>query len=232
MREIALLAGRIPGRESYPADIFYQHSHLVERAGNFNEKRGKGSITLLPVIETDIENFTSLIPTNVMSMTDGHLLFSAKLRSQGHYPAIEIDHSVTRVGRQTQKFIHKVLSDRIRSLLAEYHEVERFSHFGTELTGQTLLTIKRGKVTELLIRQDSLTYIKPEVQIMLLSLIFTGFFDDKDTNFVLKFKNEIIKQLSSENNMDLVKTIDTMTLEDLIEKLKTKHKNLEEKCRP
>jgi len=142
MREISLLAGRIPGRESYPADIFYQHSHLVERAGNFSDKKGKGSITLLPVIETDLESFSSLIPTNVMSMTDGHLLFSASLRAQGQYPAIEIDRSVTRVGRQTQKFIHKVLSDRIRSLLADFHELQRFSRFGTELTGQTQLIIK------------------------------------------------------------------------------------------
>jgi len=94
MREISLLAGRIPGRESYPADIFYQHSHLVERAGNFSDKKGKGSITLLPVIETDLESFSSLIPTNVMSMTDGHLLFSASLRAQGQYPAIEIDRSI------------------------------------------------------------------------------------------------------------------------------------------
>ncbi|OGG03427.1 hypothetical protein A2W14_05305 [Candidatus Gottesmanbacteria bacterium RBG_16_37_8] len=232
MREIALLAGRIPGRESYPADIFYQHSHLVERAGNFNEKLGKGSITLLPVIETDIENFTSLIPTNVMSMTDGHLLFSALLRAQGQYPAIEVDRSVTRVGRQTQKFIHKVLSDRIRSLLADFHELQRFSRFGTELTGQTQLIIKRGKITDELIRQEALTYIPPQAQIMLLSLVFSGFFDEKDITWVKKFKETVIKELDAQSFKEIKDAIEKDTLEDLIEKLKSKHKILEDKCQP
>lgn len=231
LREISLLAGRTPGRESYPADIFFQHSHLVERAGNFNSNCGKGAITLLPVIETDIENFTSLIPTNVMSMTDGHLLFSAQLRSQGQYPAIVIDRSVTRVGRQTQKFIHKVLSDRIRSLLAEYHELERYSRFGAELSGQTQLTIKRGKVTEELIRQDTLTFIHPQVQILLLTLVFTGFFDNKDITFVKSNKVTIIKELAGENFNTLKQEIEKITLEDLIEKLKLKFNLLEEKCR-
>ena len=165
-------------------------------------------------------------------MTDGHLLFSTLLRSQGQYPAIEIDRSVTRVGRQTQKFIHKVLSDRIRSLLAEFHELERFSRFGTELTGQTQLIIKRGKITEILIRQNTLTFIRPEVQIMLLSLVFTGFFDDKDITFVKQFKDKIISLLGSDSFKEIAGAIDTVTLEDLIEKLKIKHKNLEDICRP
>ncbi|OGG05484.1 hypothetical protein A3D05_01470 [Candidatus Gottesmanbacteria bacterium RIFCSPHIGHO2_02_FULL_40_24] len=232
MREISLLAGRIPGRESYPADIFYQHSHLVERAGNFSDKKGKGSITLLPVIETDLESFSSLIPTNVMSMTDGHLLFSASLRAQGQYPAIEIDRSVTRVGRQTQKFIHKVLSDRIRSLLADFHELQRFSRFGTELTGQTQLIIKRGKITEELIRQDTLTYIPPSVQILLLSLVFSGFFDEKDINWVKQYKQLIIKELAGTTAKKISESIDKIELDVLIENLKSLHKELENKCQP
>lgn len=231
LREIYLLSGRIPGRESYPADIFFQHSHLVERAGSFNEKYNKGAITLLPVIETDIENFTNLIPTNVMSMTDGHILFSASLRAQGQYPAIEPDRSVTRVGRQTQTFIHKVLSDRIRSLIADYHELERYGRFGSELTAQTQMVIKRGKITEELLKQDPLAYVDPEIQIMMLSLVFSGYFDEKDVEFVRQNKNIIIKTLSENNTFREIRAkIKSVELDPLITDLKNKHSILETAC--
>ncbi|OGG02457.1 hypothetical protein A2W14_06135, partial [Candidatus Gottesmanbacteria bacterium RBG_16_37_8] len=147
LREIGLLSGRVPGRESYPADIFFAQSHLVERAGNFNANWGNASITLLPVIETDLENFTALIPTNIMSMTDGHILFSASLRSQGQYPSIEPDLSVTRVGHQTQRPLHKFLADKIRSLIADYHELERYGRFGSELTPETQRLLKLGMIS-------------------------------------------------------------------------------------
>lgn len=201
-REISLLAGRVPGRESYPADIFYQHSSIVERAGCFNELYGGGSITLLPTIVTSVENFTSLIPTNVMSMTDGHILFTSNLRAQGIYPAIEVDRSVTRVGRQTQTFIHKVLSDKIRSLLADYHELERYGRFGSELSGETQKTITRGRAAEELIRQDTQSPVSPEVQILMLALVFTGFFDKKPLSEVRVRKFAIQKVLATSNPFD------------------------------
>lgn len=230
-REISLLAGRIPGRESYPADIFYQHSSIVERAGNFNDHFQKGSITLLPVVETNIENFTSLIPTNVMSMTDGHILFSAGLRAQGIYPAIEPDRSVTRVGRQTQTFIHKVLSDRVRSLLAEYHELERFGRFGSELSRETQLKIKHGKVVEELLKQEPMTSIAPEVQILLLSLVYSGFFDTRDVEFVRENKQIVIQTLQSNSYKNLLDAIKTVKLDELIVQLKGQLKPLEEVCK-
>lgn len=197
LREMSLLAGRTPGRESYPADIFYQHSRLVERAGNFNQFEGSGNITMLPVIETDLENFTSLIPTNVMSMTDGHTLFTSALRSQGQYPAIDPDRSVTRVGRQTQTLMHKILSDKVRSLLAEYHELEKFSQFGSELTGDTQRKLKRGKVAEILIRQKERQYIKPTTQIIFLSLLFAGFYDKKEEDVIRVKKDALIEEITN-----------------------------------
>jgi F-type H+-transporting ATPase subunit alpha len=196
-REISLLAGRVPGRESYPADIFYQHSSLVERAGSFNEHYKNGTITLLPTIVTSAENFTNLIPTNVMSMTDGHILFTANLRAQGIYPAIETDRSVTRVGRQTQMFIHKVLSDKIRSLLADYHEMERYGRFGSELSGETQKTIARGKITEELIRQQEQSPIDAPVQILMLTLVFTGFYDTKSIADLREKKGVLYKTLGT-----------------------------------
>jgi F-type H+-transporting ATPase subunit alpha len=229
------LAGRIPGRESYPADIFYQHSSIVERAGNFNEHYGNGSITMLPTIETPIENFTALIPTNVMSMTDGHILFSANLRAQGIYPAIEVDRSVTRVGRQTQTFIHKVLSDRVRSLLAEYHELERYGRFGSELSAATQLKIKQGKIVEELLKQEPQTAITPEVQIMYLSLVFTGFFDKRDTEAIRGDKAKILTVLAEQKQYQALAVYiksKEAKLDDLIEKLKGEFKALEEVCSP
>ena len=231
LREIALLSGRIPGRESYPADIFYQHSHLVERAGNFNENLGGGSITLLPVVEVDMDNFTGLIPTNVMSMTDGHLFFSASLRSHGYYPSIEMDRSVTRVGRQTQPLIYKVLADRIRQLLANFHELEKYSRFGSELSPDSQLIIKRGSSVSLLLKQEPLQKIEYHIQLLLLALIFTGFFDSKELDFVLKNKEKIINVLSTneffKNFQEKIKKID---IDSLINEFKTNLNILENAC--
>lgn len=224
LREIGLLSGRVPGRESYPADIFYAHSHLVERAGNFNRKWGNASITLLPVIETDLENFTALIPTNIMSMTDGHILFSSQLRSQGQYPAIEPDRSVTRVGHQTQRPLHKILADKIRSLISEYHELERFGRFGSELTPETQRLLKSGSIALELLKQEQMLRIEPNIQILLLSLLFTPFFDDKDLEFVKTNKIKIIKYLDGSAEFKLIgEKILTISLETLIESL---NKNL------
>lgn len=231
LREIGLLSDRVPGRESYPADIFYSHSQLVERAGNFNENLGNGSITLIPVVETEIESFTNLIPTNVMSMTDGHLFFSSAIRAQGIYPAIDIDRSVTRVGRQTQPFIFKVLADMLRTLLANYHELERYSRFGSELTAESQLTIKRGTITIELLRQETTQMIDQEIQIMLLALIFTGFFDDKDVEFVTSKKQIILNTLKSGDVFHkIVSEIRKMNIDTLIKNLKDTVPILTEAC--
>lgn len=226
-REINLLAGRVPGRESYPADIFYQHSSQMERAGMFNDQLANGSITFLPVIETNIENFTNLIPTNVMSITDGHILFSAALRSQGTYPAIEPDRSVTRVGRQTQMFIHKILSDKIRSLLADYHELEKYARFGSELSVETQKKIKRGKIAEELIKQSPLTPLSPGVQIMMLTLIFTGIFDKSEVDDIHANKNALIEILKKPPFQEIGDSINDRKFDELVEYLKNNAASVE-----
>jgi len=199
IREMTLLAGRIPGRESYPADIFYQHSHLLERGGNFNALHKGGSITMLPVIETALESFSNLIPTNIMSITDGHIMFSSSLYATGTYPAVQVDKSVTRVGRQTQIFIHKVLSDKVRSLMANYREMERYASFGSELTPETMKTIKRGKVLEELLKQAPLSPIPWEVQIVYLALVFTGVFDEIQMDILMSKKKALIELIKTDN---------------------------------
>ncbi|MCR4263852.1 MAG: hypothetical protein NUV98_04010, partial [Candidatus Roizmanbacteria bacterium] len=143
LREIALIGEQVPGRESYPGNIFNQHARLIERAGNFTrDNAGKSvSITLLPVIGVISENIGSYVTTNLMAMTDGHMLFSSELSAAGSYPSVDTAGSVTRVGRQTQHPLLRALSDRIRALLARYEEVRSYSRFGSELTQNTLMTL-------------------------------------------------------------------------------------------
>ncbi len=139
---------------------------------------------------------------------------------------------MTRVGRQTQIFIHKILSDRIRSLLAEFHELERYARFGSELSGETQLKIKRGKITEELLKQDPLTSIRHPVQILLLTLVFTGFFDKKNVDEVKSTKGKLVSVLSGTAPYnEMADNIESFALDDLVTKLTEHNQELEEKCR-
>lgn len=197
-REISLLGEMPPGRESYPGDIFYQHSHLVERAGNFLPEAGGGSITALPVIELNMMDFTTLIPTNLMSMTDGHLLFRSKLRAQGQSPAIDISLSVSRVGRQTQDNVSNLISSKIRELLSQAEDLETISRFSSELSTETQLTLRRRDIILEFLKQEPLTAVPKQIQLILMALPFTTFFQDKNKNFAEKYRETIIKAFLKE----------------------------------
>lgn len=183
LREIALLSGRVPGRESYPGDMFFQQARLLERGGYFNKTVGDGSITILSVLETSIEDISNLVSTNLISATDGHLFFSPLLRSEGYFPAIISDQSVTRVGRQTQSLLATQLSIKARSLLAEYERQRRYGQFGAQLSKETRDTIAQGKIMYEFLEQEPMVSMPLEVQIVLLSLVFTTFFHEKETVF-------------------------------------------------
>lgn len=231
LREIGLLSGRIPGRESYPADIFYQHSHVIERAGSFNKNFGSGSITMLPVIETDMENSTNLVPTNLMSATDGHLLFLASLKAQGQYPGIDPERSVTRVGRQTQPLLHKEIAGRIRTLLADFAELQRYGSFGPELSHETQMKIRKGIIAGELIRQEPLEKIELWVQISLLGLLFSSFFEDRDPTFLQKYRGTILKTLGEYSDIKEMLQADTTDYASFMKKLEEKVPILGEKCK-
>lgn len=192
-REIALLGNKAPGRESYPGDIFYQHAHLLERAGNFLPGFGGGSITALPVNELNLNDFTTLIPTNLMSMTDGHLLFKAGLHSQGQTPAIDISLSVSRVGRQTQDRVSNLLSTKIRQILSEAADLETVSRFSSELPPETQLILQRRDQIMELLKQEPLTATPKPIQVILLALPFTSFLKDKNRIFLERHK-KILEQ--------------------------------------
>lgn len=188
-REISLLAGKAPGRESYPGDIFYQHARLLERAGRYNKAAGGGSITALPVIELNLIDFTGFTPTNLMAITDGHLLFKSNLYSKNQRPAIDIPLSVSRVGRQTQKLVNSLLSRRVRQTLAQADNLETISRFSGELPAATQLILRQKSLIEEVIRQEDLTFIPLEIQTILLGLIYTTWLADERSS--LSGKNEI-----------------------------------------
>ncbi len=192
-REISLIAKRAPGRDSYPGDIFYQHAHLMERGGNF---LNGCSITVLPEIELDLNDFSTYIPTNLMGMTDGHLLFKSALLAQGYNPAIDTTLSVTRVGRQTQNRVQELLSTLIRQTLARASQLETLSQFSFELPPETQALFKQATQIRELLKQPSGAFISKEVQTVLLALPFTHYLTEKDLDYVEKNKTEIMDKFA------------------------------------
>ncbi len=214
-REISLLSNKAPGKESYPGDTFYQHSHLLERAGRFNKLAGGGSITTLPVVELNLSDFTTLIPTNLMSMTDGHLLFKSNMYSRGQRPAVDISLSVSRVGRQTQDRVSNLLSSRVRYLLSEAADLETISRFSSELPLETQSILRRRDQIMELLKQDPLTANIKQIQLILLALPFTSFLQDKNKSFIEKNKKSIIEAFLKDLNLvKITKSVDRLKTDD------------------
>ena len=232
-REISLLLGRAPGRESYPGDIFYQHAHLMERAGKFKDEFGGGSITALPVIELNLSDFTTFIPTNLMSITDGHLLFRSSLHNKGQRPAIDLSLSVSRVGRQTQGVVQNLLSRRLRQVLAQAEELETVSRFSSELPAETQLILHQKGMIEEMMKQDMLTSIPKEVQVAVLGLVFTSFLHDKDSDFIRKYKDKLVQTFTNDPKIvsSVTSRITTMQSDqELIQALEKVVPELKEIC--
>lgn len=193
LREIALLEGNLPGRESYPGDIFYKQAQLIERAGNFVNK---GSITLFPLLQTDIESTTDLIITNIMGTTDGHFAFSPELYARGIFPPVLEEESVTRVGKHTQSVVQKQLSTAIVSLLADAKEQERYTQFGTQVSDSTQEVINMGASLRALLNQNEKENLDIETQTILLSLVFTSLSSGKETSFFVKNQSALSKAIA------------------------------------
>ncbi len=232
-REISLLGNQSPGRESYPGDIFYQHAHLLERAGRYNMRHGGGSITAIPVIEINSNNYSSYIATNLMSMTDGHLLFNSALHNQGMRPAIDIALSVSRVGRQTQNRVHNALAQKIREVIAQALQFETLSRFSSELPPETQLILNQKQQIDILLRQDNFAYLSPQMQSALLSLVFTSYMHGMNHEATLANKNKITNTFISHPTFKAF--IDQFnsykSIEDLISALEAQSKQLDEAVR-
>ena len=230
LREINLLKGLLPGRESYPGDLFYQQAHLMERGGRFSDDIGGGSITILPVLKTDIESYSDLLSTNLIACTDGHLSCSSALYRQGNYPSIVTEESVTRVGRNTQTYVQKQLSVKVVSVLAEYKKQQEYTKFGTQTSEYTERILHQGKLLKNMLKQDSHNYLPIEVQVMFLCLAFTEFLDEREEEFLQRNKDAILEVLKEDENFKEIRQMveQEIELEDFISNLEQKTPILEE----
>lgn len=205
-RELSLLLRRPPGREAYPGDVFYLHSRLLERAARLNDKAGGGSLTALPIIETQANDMSAYIPTNVISITDGQIYLEAGLFYAGFRPAINIGLSVSRVGGAAQIKAMKQTAGTLRVDLAQYRELESFSQFASELDEATRNQLHRGEKLMELLKQHHFSPMTVEEQVVVLFCGVKGLLDDIDTNKIQKFEKEFLRYMKTEKN-DLMEDI-------------------------
>jgi F-type H+-transporting ATPase subunit alpha len=176
-RELSLLLRRPPGREAFPGDIFYIHSRMLERATHLNRERGGGSMTALPIIETEAQNISAYIPTNLISITDGQIVLSPSLFELGVLPAVDVGQSVSRVGGKAQRPAYRAVAGDLKLAYAQFEELETFARFGARLDKETRLSIEHGKRVRACLRQSEFTPVSVPAQIAILLALNAALFD-------------------------------------------------------
>lgn len=189
-REISLLLRRPPGREAYPGDVFYLHSRLLERAARLNEENGGGSLTALPIIETQAGDVSAYIPTNVISITDGQIYLETDLFYRGIRPALNVGLSVSRVGSSAQTKAMKKVAGKLRLDLAQFRELEAFAQFATDLDPQTRSQIERGRRTTELLKQPQYHPLPFEQQVAIIYAVINGFLDKVAVDQVVAWEHK------------------------------------------
>ncbi len=213
-RQMSLLLRRPPGREAYPGDVFYLHSRLLERAAKLNEDNGAGSLTALPVIETQANDVSAYIPTNVISITDGQIFLETNLFFQGIRPAVNVGLSVSRVGSAAQIKAMKQVAGSIKGELAQYREMAAFAQFGSDLDASTQRLLNRGaRLTELL-KQAQFSPLKTEEQVAVIYAGVSGYLDKVDVSKVGKFEQGLLAHMRSEGKAILATIRDEKQLSD------------------
>ncbi|ANT48883.1 MULTISPECIES: F0F1 ATP synthase subunit alpha [Mesorhizobium] len=196
-RQMSLLLRRPPGREAYPGDVFYLHSRLLERAAKLNDDNGNGSLTALPIIETQANDVSAYIPTNVISITDGQIFLETNLFFQGIRPAVNVGLSVSRVGSSAQIKAMKQVAGSIKGELAQYREMAAFAQFGSDLDAATQRLLNRGsRLTELL-KQPQFSPLKVEEQVAVIFAGVNGYLDKLAINQVGKFEHGLLSHMRS-----------------------------------
>ncbi|MEJ8569839.1 F0F1 ATP synthase subunit alpha [Microbaculum marinum] len=194
-RQMSLLLRRPPGREAYPGDVFYLHSRLLERAAKMNAENGSGSLTALPVIETQANDVSAYIPTNVISITDGQIFLETDLFYQGVRPALNVGLSVSRVGSSAQIKAMKQVAGKIKGELAQYREMAAFAQFGSDLDATTQRLLNRGaRLTELL-KQPQFSPLKVEEQVVVIYAGVNGYLDNHPVSAVRKFEEDLLRHI-------------------------------------
>jgi len=231
-RQMSLLLRRPPGREAYPGDVFYLHSRLLERAAKLNDDQGGGSLTALPIIETQAGDVSAYIPTNVISITDGQIFLETELFNQGIRPAVNVGLSVSRVGSAAQTKAMKKVAGSIKLELAQYREMAAFAQFGSDLDASTQKLLNRGsKLTELL-KQDQYAPMPVAQQVIAVFSGVRGFLDDVELSDIKNIEKQIYEQVKS-SNPEIIESINSTgkleeemdkKLTSVIEKFKTNNK--------
>ncbi|MEM7634935.1 MAG: F0F1 ATP synthase subunit alpha [Pseudomonadota bacterium] len=207
-RQMSLLLRRPPGREAYPGDVFYLHSRLLERSAKLNEDNGSGSLTALPIIETQANDVSAYIPTNVISITDGQIFLETDLFYQGIRPAVNVGLSVSRVGSSAQIKAMKQVAGKIKGELAQYREMAAFAQFGSDLDASTQRLLNRGaRLTELL-KQPQFSPLKTEEQVVVIYAGVNGYLDDIAVNQVGEFEDGLLR-LVRDSHADLLESLRT-----------------------
>ena len=220
-RQMSLLLRRPPGREAYPGDVFYLHSRLLERAAKLNEDHGAGSLTALPIIETQGNDVSAFIPTNVISITDGQIFLETDLFFQGIRPAVNVGLSVSRVGSAAQIKAMKQVAGSIKGELAQYREMAAFAQFGSDLDAATQRLLNRGaRLTELL-KQPQFSPLKTEEQVAVIYAGVKGYLDNLAVSDVGKFEQGLLAHMRSEGKdvLEAIRTEQKLT-DEIEEKLK------------
>jgi len=213
-RQMSLLLRRPPGREAYPGDVFYLHSRLLERAAKMGDDAGKGSLTALPVIETQANDVSAYIPTNVISITDGQIFLETDLFYQGIRPAVNVGLSVVPVASSAQTKAMKQVAGRIKGELAQYREMAAFAQFGSDLDAVTQRLLNRGsRLTELL-KQPQFSPLKMEEQVCVIYAGVQGFLDPMPLDKVRPFEEALLTNLRTQNVEILNDIRDTRDLSD------------------
>ena len=217
-RQMSLLLRRPPGREAYPGDVFYLHSRLLERAAKLSDEHGGGSLTALPIIETQGGDVSAFIPTNVISITDGQIFLETELFNQGIRPAINVGLSVSRVGSSAQTKAMKKVSGSMKLELAQYREMAAFAQFGSDLDASTQKLLNRGsKLTELL-KQQQYSPMTVAEQVISVFCGVKGYLDDIDQKNISTFEKKIIERCKSEKQEILDSITSSGKLEENVEK--------------
>jgi F-type H+/Na+-transporting ATPase subunit alpha len=215
-REISLLLRRPPGREAYPGDVFYLHSRLLERAAKMSDKNGGGSLTALPVIETQANDVSAYIPTNVISITDGQIFLETDLFNSGQRPAVNVGISVSRVGGSAQIKAMRQVAGTLKLELAQYRELAAFAQFGSDLDKATQNQLNRGSRLVEILKQDQYQPLSFGRQILIIYAGTNGFLDDMAVGDIRSFEGELYKYVDSMNPKLLQAIMEKKTIDDAL----------------
>jgi F-type H+-transporting ATPase subunit alpha len=215
-RQVALILKRPSGREAYPGDVFYLHSRLLERSARVSEKYGNGSLTALPIIETQAGDVSAYIPTNVISITDGQIYLETDLFYQGIRPAVSVGLSVSRVGSAAQIKAMKQVAGRIKGDLAQFRELAAFAQFGSDLDAKTQALLERGKRIVELFKQNQYSPMPVEVQVVVLWASQNGFVDDVAVDKIKDFQAKLVDFISTRKAELLAKVRNEKAISDAI----------------